>query len=123
MIEYAGLDLRVIIDTMDTSSQRWVFDWVLQILNKIEVLHDIGFVHGDLKLQNLCIKDGVIKLIDFGISTNIYEENGKHIREYCTKNFRGNLRFASLATYHQNIKSRRDDFESLLYILMFLLNN
>ena len=32
----------------------------------VQAIHDAGFIHGDVKLENMCYKDGIVKLIDFG---------------------------------------------------------
>jgi eukaryotic-like serine/threonine-protein kinase len=37
------------------------------ILNSLEKLHDLGYVHRDLKPQNVLLHDGVWKLSDFGL--------------------------------------------------------
>lgn len=50
-------------------------------------------------------------------------EQGKHIEKTYMKNFSGNFMFASLNSCRGFNKSRRDDIESIFYILIFLLNN
>jgi serine/threonine protein kinase len=54
-------------------------------------LHSIGYVHNDIKLANILIKEGEtpqVILIDFGISSPIYliNEFGEkvHIKKECT---------------------------------------
>jgi len=40
----------------------------LQIIEALERLHQIGFCHWDLKLDNICFKDGKYYLIDFAFA-------------------------------------------------------
>lgn len=45
---------------------------IIQILERIEIVHDYGFIHGDIKPENIVIGDedqGLIYLIDFGVSS------------------------------------------------------
>ena len=45
-------------------------------------MHSIGYVHNDLKLENILVgnKDpSIIYLIDFGLSTPYNNEDGSHI--------------------------------------------
>jgi len=41
-------------------------DWKDQLVEIIRELDRAGVIHRDIKLDNLMVKDGVIKLIDFG---------------------------------------------------------
>ena len=78
----------------------------------MEVLHNIGYVHNDLKLDNILIgyKDpSKVFLIDFGLSCKYLDENGQHIKKEHIKKFSGNFMFASLNSCRGNNKSRRDD--------------
>lgn len=64
-----------------------------------------------------------IYLIDFGLTHKFVDENGFHNKKTYIKNFSGNFLFASLNSCRGFNKSRRDDVESLFYLLIFLLND
>jgi serine/threonine protein kinase len=90
-------------------------------------LHSLGYVHNDLKLENILIgsKDPErLYLIDFGLTQRFTDpETGQHAEKMYIKKFSGNFLFASLNSCRGNNKSRRDDIESAIYILIYLLNN
>ena len=88
-------------------------------------MHGLGYVHNDLKLENILVgnKDpSTIYLIDFGLSTPFYNEDGSHIAKKFLNKFSGNFMFASLNSCRGNNKSRRDDVQSALNIMIYLLN-
>ena len=83
-------------------------------------------MHNDLKLENILVghKDSdVIYLIDFGLSQTYLNENGQHFEKEYVRKFSGNFLFASLNSCRGNNKSRRDDIESAIYIMIYLLND
>jgi serine/threonine protein kinase len=52
-------------------------------MTRIEVLHNLGFVHCDIKPDNILIssdkKDNTILLVDFGLSHKFTGSDGSHI--------------------------------------------
>lgn len=63
-----------------------------------------------------------INLIDFGLSVQYLDENGKHVKQL--KNYSsvvGTALFASINAHRGNELSRRDDIESLVYTLIYLV--
>ncbi len=99
---------------------------MLQLIDLIEKLHSVNLVHNDLKLENIVVgvrDPSQLHLIDFGLTQSLVDVNGKHIQKCYMKNFSGNFMFSSLNSCRGFNKSRRDDIESIFYILIFLLNN
>lgn len=96
------------------------------MLERVEKLHKVHLVHNDLKLENIVIgvdEPGKIFLIDFGLTSKYIDgEKGTHIVKEYIRNFSGNFLFASLNSCRGFNKSRRDDIESLFYVLIYLLN-
>ena len=95
----------------------------IQILNRIEMLHSSGIIHRDLKPENFMFgvenKEKTLYLIDFGLAT-AYKQGGKHI-EKKTGSLIGTRDFSSINVCKGITPSRRDDVESIGYILIYLL--
>jgi len=101
-------------------------------LSIIEFVHGEGIIHRDLKLENLCM--GVdssffqLYLIDFGLSKKYIDPaNNKHIPLKSGKSLLGSIEYASLNNHTgkgtlklRTELSRRDDIESIAYLLMHL---
>lgn len=49
-------------------SQQEVVEWTLQLLDRVQHVHAKGFVHLDLRIPNIIIKEGELYLIDFGLA-------------------------------------------------------
>ena len=95
---------------------------------RIQYLHNLGFVHGDIKLHNICYgkknskNSHVIHLIDFGCGFKYNEKSGNHKVSKFDYMYAGNLMFSSVNICRGMQLSRRDDIESLLYLLAYMLN-
>lgn len=102
----------------------------LQMIDRLEALHKLGYLHLDIKPDNILLgssnrtrlESSTIFLIDYGISKKYLDEYGDHIPENTIVPFSGNVLFASKNAFMQIEQSRRDDLISLCYFLAFLLN-
>lgn len=94
------------------------------MITRLEYLHSKNIVHRDLKPANFIFgrksDANTLYIIDFGLS-KFYKENDKHIPFVTGKNLVGTARYASINVHKGLEYGRRDDMESLGYILIYFL--
>lgn len=98
-----------------------------QILRRIEHLHHKNFIHRDIKPENFLFnyatedeKYHTVYLVDFGLTKRYYDSVEKKHIEMVPRPFIGTLRYASIHA-HTHEQSRRDDLESIGYMLIYLI--
>lgn len=119
-----------------------------QLISRIEFIHSKNFIHRDIKPDNFlmwvvffscyirrCItscffsvfrglgkKGNLVYIIDFGLAKKYRDaRTHQHITYRENKNLTGTARYASINTHLGIEQSRRDDMESLGYILMYFV--
>merc|ERR1719410_382571 len=101
----------------------------IQIITRLEAIHSRGIVHRDIKPDNFLIgikdKVNVIHLIDYGLAKR-FRSNYHHLPQETNPNpkdsMTGTTRYGSLNAHRKRTLSRRDDLESLAYVLIHWLN-
>ena len=94
------------------------------MLNRIEFIHSRHIIHRDIKPENFLMGRGkkcnTVYLCDFGLAKRFRDKKtGRHIPYKNGKNFTGTATYASIYTHMGIEQSRRDDLESLAFILIY----
>ncbi|KAG7879787.1 hypothetical protein KL905_001281 [Ogataea polymorpha] len=95
-----------------------------QLLCRIEFIHARSFIHRDIKPDNFLMgigkKGSQVNVIDFGLAKKFRDPRTHlHIPYRENKNLTGTARYASINTHLGIEQSRRDDLESLGYVLIY----
>ncbi|XP_023348585.1 casein kinase I [Eurytemora carolleeae] len=113
-------------DLFNFCSRRFTMKTVLmladQMIGRIEYVHKKNFIHRDLKPENFVMglkRSFILHLIDFGLAKKYIGSTREHIPYREDKNLTGTARYASTNAHLGIEQSRRDDMESLGYVLMY----
>merc|ERR1739848_455453 len=95
-----------------------------QMISRIEYIHGKNFLHRDIKPDNFLMglgkKGNLVYAIDFGLAKRFRDpRTHQHIPYRENKNLTGTARYTSINTHLGIEQSRRDDMESLGYVMLY----
>ena len=130
IMDYLGPNLDVIMNKLpsDDNIKKFTIKTslmiMIQAIERLKSLHEKGIIHRDIKPENFVIgpknKERIIYLIDFGLSKKI--SNDKILPTIkADRNIIGTMRYISMNTHQGYEQGRRDDLESLFYIIIYFM--
>ena len=128
VMELLGKSLDKIFNELPSRkmSVRCVCNIAYQLISIFEIIHSCNIIHRDIKPANIAIgreeKSKYIYVLDFGLSKNYKSsKTNKHFPFIQNNKLIGNARYSSINALYGGTQSRRDDLESLGYVLVYLL--
>ena len=97
-----------------------------QALECLRAVHMCGFIHRDIKPENFCVRvenSNKLCVVDFGLSKRYIDKDGDHIPHRRGKGLLGTPRYTSIRCHQHHEQSRRDDVESLLFMILYLYHS
>jgi casein kinase I family protein HRR25 len=93
------------------------------MVHSLQNVHELNYIHRDIKPENFVIgNDGchhIVYLLDFGLSKKYIDDLNRHIPFVENKGLVGTARYTSINSHLGTEQSRRDDLESLGYVLLY----
>ena len=126
VINLLGESLQTIKDNVGFFSLEATLQIGIQIISLLKTIHDKGLIHRDIKPDNFLFglndNKNQIYIIDFGFCrTFINNDTKTHIPMAKLSNLIGSQTYASINAHNYIELSRRDDLESLFYMLIYFV--
>eukprot|EP01128_Nolandella_sp_AFSM9_P000482 TRINITY_DN1063_c0_g1_i1.p1 TRINITY_DN1063_c0_g1~~TRINITY_DN1063_c0_g1_i1.p1 ORF type:complete len:355 (-),score=61.98 TRINITY_DN1063_c0_g1_i1:46-1110(-) len=97
----------------------------VKMVTALEFLHSKGVIHRDTKPGNFVLGTAencnALYLIDYGLSSSYIDDKGEHLPFATSVRFHGTDKYASITNHKKTTPGRRDDLESVGYLLVMFL--
>lgn len=123
IMDLLGDSLETLLTKYKKLNMKTVISLAISMIDIIKHIHSCGYLHRDIKPDNFTLdytNPRKIFCIDFGISDKYIQKNGEHVKYSANRKFCGTPRFASIAAHRNEEQSRKDDLESIAYVLIYL---
>jgi serine/threonine protein kinase len=124
IVEVMGPNLEHLLNTCNRKfSLKTALIIAQEMIRVIQYLHSKGIIHRDIKPENFLIglHNNNIHVIDFGLCKSYKDAEGSHIPFSTNKKLVGTIRYAPVNSHKGWEQSRRDDLESIGYLLVYFL--
>lgn len=123
VINLLGESLQTIKNKRNCFSLTLVLQIGIHIVELLKTIHEKGLVHRDIKPDNFLVglngDNKRIFIIDFGFCKSYLSDGVNHMPQKKTHNLIGSQTYASINAHNLVELTRRDDLESLGYMLLY----
>jgi casein kinase 1 len=123
VMDLLGASLESLLTKHKRFGMKTIILLAISMLDIMKHIHSYGFIHRDIKPDNFAMAHddkGKLYCIDFGLAKKYLRRNGMHIDFSDKKKFCGTARYASISAHRNQEQSRKDDLESIAYILIYM---
>ncbi|RNF06976.1 casein kinase 1 isoform 2 [Trypanosoma conorhini] len=98
----------------------------IQIFQRMQSMHCMNYIHRDIKPENFVLgvreNSQIVYVIDLGLAKRYRDPRTlQHIPWESNKSLAGTVRYMSINTHRGIAQTRRDDLESVMYLLFYFL--